>query len=333
MYYRYKSKTRNLKFLKYFIVTILVGGALFGIYMNRHYFMFWKYTFLQMKQRIDQVRNTADIAEREKKLNNLLGVCREFEKDNPLSAEAFLLSGEVHFQLAESMINQSFSRRFIRNGVSFAVTPEAGNEYLNAVKCFRKAIALSGNELEDPYKLMLVKSGLYTGYYNAARLLSFMGNKDSHKNIKSIEDVRACAVLYLLTAREDEGINFLLHHGKVNDTVEGQLFMATAYSLARKYTSAIMQYQNILRNTTSSDVQKLVHMNLGKIYFNQSLYAESLGHFTNALQIDERDVLLKIWIGKNYSALGDKTRAKAIWSEVLTTDSGNEEARKLLKLM
>ena len=78
---------------------------------------------------------------------------------------------------------------------------------------------------------------------------------------------------------------------------------------------------------------KLVHINLGKIFYNRSLYKESLYHFNQALNIDERDILLKIWIGKNYSALGYKTRAKAIWSEVLVSDSSNQEVKKLLGLM
>ena len=56
-------------------------------------------------------------------------------------------------------------------------------------------------------------------------------------------------------------------------------------------------------------------------------------HFINALTIDGRDNTLKIWIGKNYSALGDKKRAKAIWTEVLVSDRTNKEAKKLLGLM
>jgi len=66
------------------------------------------------------------------------------------------------------------------------------------------------------------------------------------------------------------------------------------------------------------------------LYYNQSLYNESLAHFSSALAIDERDNELKIWIGKNYSALGNKAKARAVWSEVLAIDSANEEVKKLL---
>ena len=94
-----------------------------------------------------------------------------------------------------------------------------------------------------------------------------------------------------------------------------------------------MSFKNILENCSDKSVTKLANINLGKIYFNQSLYKESLMHFTYALTIDERDNTLKIWIGKNYSALGEKTKAKAIWAEVLASDQTNKEAKELLGLM
>jgi tetratricopeptide (TPR) repeat protein len=94
-----------------------------------------------------------------------------------------------------------------------------------------------------------------------------------------------------------------------------------------------MNFKKILGMTTDNGILKLAHANLGKIYFNQSLYKESLAHFAEALKIDDRDQILKIWIGKDYSALGDKTKARAIWTEVLTADRSNEEVKKLLGLM
>jgi len=46
-----------------------------------------------------------------------------------------------------------------------------------------------------------------------------------------------------------------------------------------------------------------------------------------------KDTTPKIWIGKNYSALGEKDKAKAIWSEVLTTDGTNAEVKRLMGTM
>lgn len=333
MYYRYKSRTRNLSFVKYLITAVITAGALYGVYANRHYFMFWKYTFTQMQQRIDRVKKLRGPDEREKSLAELARICGDFEGQNPLSTETYLMSGEVRYLLGEAKLKRSFSWMVIHNGVTFHLGRPQREEFLSAMKSLKKARALSGDEPELPYRIMEARAGMYSGYYGPKTCFAMLGKKVNCGNLADVEDVRLCAILHLLNSKEEEGIAILRDHGKTNDTVEGQLFMATAYSLARQYTSAIMQYQSVLKDTTSSETRKLAHINLGKIYYNQSLYAESLQHFNTALQIDERDMLLKIWIGKNYSAMGDKMKARAAWTEVLTSDSENEEAQKLLKLM
>ncbi len=151
--------------------------------------------------------------------------------------------------------------------------------------------------------------------------------------LRTVDDVRFCALMYVLAGKTQEGFGILGEHGKTSDTLEGRLFQATLYAISKQYTNAIINYQEVLRKTSDSSVLKLAHINLGKLYYNQSLFNESLGHFTSALSIDERDNQLKIWIGKNYSALGNKAKARAIWSEVLAIDAGNEEVKKLLNPM
>jgi hypothetical protein len=82
---------------------------------------------------------------------------------------------------------------------------------------------------------------------------------------------------------------------------------------------------------TSDDpfVQKLCYSNLGKIYYSQNLYKESLDQFNAALNFGD-DINCRIWIGKNYSAMGMKDKAKAFMDEVLVLNPDNEEVKKLL---
>ena len=136
-----------------------------------------------------------------------------------------------------------------------------------------------------------------------------------------------------MNKREDYGLKFLSDYGMVKDNIQGLLLFATAERAAKKYTGAIMSYKNVLARTQEPAIQKLVRINLGKIYFNQSLFKESLDQFTLALQVDQKDTLPRIWIGKNYLAMGAKDKARAIWSEVLITDGANTEVKELLGAM
>ncbi len=150
---------------------------------------------------------------------------------------------------------------------------------------------------------------------------------------KGVENIRFYSMVTIANRREDYGLKYLAEHGMVRDNIQGKLFYATAERLAKKYTGAIVTYKDVLARTSDERVRKLVHINLGKIYFNQTLYRESLDQFSLALKIDAKDSVPKIWIGKNYSAMGEKDKAKAIWSEVLTTDGMNTEAKALMKMM
>jgi len=77
-------------------------------------------------------------------------------------------------------------------------------------------------------------------------------------------------------------------------------------------------------------MKKLIHINLGIVYYNQSLFRESMSHFNSVVEIDPGDINARIWIGKNHYAMGEKDKAKAIWSDVLARDKSNREVQKLL---
>ena len=96
-----------------------------------------------------------------------------------------------------------------------------------------------------------------------------------------------------------------------------------------KYTDAIIAFQKLLKSTDDAYVQKLSYINLGKIYYSQNLYKESLDQFNAALIFGD-DINVKIMIGRNYIAMGMKDKAKTVWSEVLAVNADNEEVKKLL---
>ena len=121
--------------------------------------------------------------------------------------------------------------------------------------------------------------------------------------------------------------------GQIEDTVEGKLFYASLLKDAGRYTEAIMAFRNIAGESADTGVKKAALFNLGQIYFKQRLYRESLEEFESILSMDNSDLNSKIWLGRNYSAMGDRDRARAIWGEVLTVNSSNKEVKRLLELM
>ncbi len=331
MYYRYKSKKRNNKIYRFITIILLIAGVLFLGNRYRQYVFFWKYNSTRLDQKVEQALKIADPQVRESRLQDLAKTCSDYAAENMLSPEAYVLSGKVHFLLGEALLKQSFSEKLIYDGIPVKISEKAALEFTETMKNLKKGAALSGgDDIGLSNRIMLAKAAFYSGYNRPESLFKIITKGSSADSLVEAEDARFLAILYILNGKEDQGLALLQKCGKVSDTLEGKLFTAVANSIARRHTIAIMEYQNVLRSTADSGILKLVHVNLGKIYFNQSLYNESLSQFTSALAIDERDIELKIWIGKNYSAMGNKVKAKAIWSEVLAADNTNEEVKKLL---
>jgi tetratricopeptide (TPR) repeat protein len=332
MYSHYKTRKRNGGLLRILGIT-LTGAVIVFLFVNfKQYIFFWKYTQHRIAREIAIAVNTPSPEEREKLLLNIASNCEDLDGDNQLSAEAFFLAGEAHCLLGEAVMGRSFSAAVINDGVPVMTGETARPHFLSAIRCINKGRALSGG-MEPRHALILAKAGFYAAYYDGPRLFAVARDIGPVSALRTVDDVRFCALMYVLAGKTQEGFGILGEHGKTSDTLEGRLFQATLYAISKQYTNAIINYQEVLRKTSDSSALKLAHINLGKLYYNQSLFNESLGHFTSALSIDERDNQLKIWIGKNYSALGNKAKARAIWSEVLAIDAGNEEVKKLLNPM
>ncbi|MBP7603277.1 MAG: hypothetical protein KBA15_05085 [Spirochaetes bacterium] len=329
MYSHYKTRKRNSGLFRFFGLMVAAGAVVFLFVNFKQYIFFWKYTQHRIAREIAVAMNTRSPEEREKLLKNIASNCEELDGDNQLSAEAFFMAGEANCLLGEAVMGRTFSEALIHDGVPVAVGEAARPHFIAAIRCVNKGRALSGG-IEPRQALVLAKAGFYAGYYGGETLHSIVAAVGPASSLTSVDDARFCALMNILAGKDEAGFRLLAEYGKTTDTLEGRLFQATLYAISKQYTNAILNYQEILKKTADSAILKLAHINLGKLYFNQSLYNESLVHFTGALAIDERDSQLKIWIGKNYSALGNKAKARAVWSEVLAIDSANEEVKKLL---
>ncbi|MBN2160733.1 MAG: hypothetical protein JW807_15190 [Spirochaetes bacterium] len=332
MYDRYKSKKKGRSVYKVLLALILIGAASFFGVRYRHHLAFWKYTQTKLEKKIASMRQIKDAARRREALSDLADIYERYKDEHQVDPDAFFTSGEIHFLLGETYLPGNFSELFI-NDRARDIGKEARDEFLKAMKDIKKGAAIKNGDLDGERSLMLARSGFYTDYHSPTEIFQMIENIGDSIKPDNIENIRFYSVINILNRHEDYGLKHLLKHGMVRDNIQGLLFYATAERTAKKYTGAIVSYKDVLARTSDENIRKLVHVNLGKIYFNRSLYRESIEQFGYALKIDEKDSTPKIWIGKNYSAMGEKDKARAIWSDVLTSDGKNTEVRELLGTM
>ena len=276
---------------------------------------------------MDTVKKIKDPVKKREALADFADLYEKQKEERMVDADLFFLSGEIHYLMGETYLPGSFSELFI-NDRTGEISKEAKLEFLKAIKDIKKGCALENDAPEDRYSFMLAKVAFYTGFYSPGDIFEMIEKTGESIKQKDVENIRFYSITNIINKREDYGLKFLSQNGMVKDNIQGLLFFATAERVAKKYTGAIVSYKDVLARTSDDSIRKLVHVNLGKIYFNQSLFRESIDQFNLALKIDEKDTTPKIWIGKNYSALGEKDKARAIWSEVLTTDGTNTEVKE-----
>jgi tetratricopeptide (TPR) repeat protein len=329
MYDRYKSKRRNSVPYKLIAVLIILGAAVFLVVRYHEYLSFWKYNRNKLYGTVEVARHIKDSRKKREVLTDLAETFERYKEEHPVSPDAFFISGEVHYLLGVTYLPGNFSEMYINDRMQ-EIGSEARSAFLKAIKDLIKGAALENGAMDDSYVFMIAKAGLYSGYYSPEEIFRMIEKTGESIKVKDVENIRFYSIINIINKREDYGLRFLSDYGMVKDNIQGLLLFATAERVAKKYTGAIMTYKDVLARTTDPNIQKLVHINLGKVYFNQSLFKESLDQFTLALQIDQKDTVPKIWMGKNYSAMGAKDKARAIWSEVLTTDGSNREVKELL---
>lgn len=329
MYYRYKSKKKDRKLLKMFLFCILAVAVIYTGYSYRSKIMFWRVNHNRMVDQINQISQISDPAQKVETLRKLAEDIEAYKLDNLHEADAYIYSSRIYYNLGQAISGRNFTEMFL-DDILMQLTPEQKKCFYQSIKDMSKAIAiLDGKELEVQDLFILGKSYFFTGYRDNTGIYTMLKNASATPELLPVEDVRFYSLICLLENATDEGLDLLDKKGGVEDSMQGRLFKAKALKNAMKYTDAIIAFQKILKTTDDPYVQKLSYSNLGKIYFSQNLYKESLDQFVAALNFGD-DVNYKIWVGKNYSAMGMKDKAKTVWSEVLAVSADNEEVKKLL---
>ncbi len=332
MYDRFKTRKRNSGIYKVLAVLAVISALLFIGFRYQRYLTFWKYNQNTLYKKIETARNITDRQARRDAFASITESLDRYKEEHQTEPAAFLMSGEAHYRLGESYLSGTFSDLFINDKMG-DIGKNAKIEFLKAIKDIKKGSALDNGALDENFCMLLSKSCFFSGYNTPSEIFRILQKSGDPAKFNNVENVRFYSAACIINKKEDFGLKLLSQFGMVKDNIQGLLFYATAERVAGKYTGAIVSYKNVLAMTADERIRKLVHVNLGKIYFNKSLFKESIEQFTIALKLDERDPLSKIWIGKNYSAMGQKDKARAIWSEVLTTDGANTEAKELLGTM
>lgn len=329
MYYRYKSRKKDRRFLKLIIVICLSSAAIYILYSNKNRLMIWKINQNKITSSIDESAVISDKAQRSVELRKLADELEAYKKENTLDPEAYIMAARLYMRLGLNLDDRSFSEMYIDDSLA-GLSRESRSWLMMVIRDTNKAIALyDGKDIEVDDLLSLARAAFLTGYYQNDYIYGLVSPKISQDENVSVENARFYSLLCISSGRVDEGLDYLQKKGAVEESVQGRLFKARALNDAMKYTEAIIAFQAILKTTDDSYVQRTCYLNLGRIYYNQRLYRESLDQYTAAVNISA-DNNCKIWMGRNYLALGDRENAKKILAEAAAADPSNEEVNILL---
>ncbi len=333
MYYRYKRKKKNVRYVRLFIILGLTAAVLYTGNRYKQHIFFWKYTYNRLISELEAKNSGTTGEERRKNLLGLVSIVNEYKRDNQVDPEACFLSGKLNYYIALTYLEGRFSELYINNRFPLAGR-KACARFRQSIRDIKKGIALlRGDNMSGESAMILAWSLYYTGFADPAEILKTIQYVQENEGLKNVEDIRLYSSLMILNGREEEGLKLLIEQGGTGESIEGTLFLATIEKSAKRFTNAIVHYREMLDRVKNERLKKLVHVNLGEIYFHQSLYRESLDQFLKGLEIDSTDNNLRIWIGKNYMELGEKEKARNILNEVYASDSANQEVKKLLGVM
>ncbi len=329
MYDRYQSRRKNTFLRRVIITAVLVAGGFFLVARYHHYLTFWRYDQNKLYARVEAALKISDAVKKREALGELAETFMRYKEERPADPEAFLVSGKVRYHHAMAMLPGTFSELLI-NDRAADIEKEPKAEFIRAIRDFRKARALDEGALDETSLFMLATSAYLSGYYAPAEIFTMIEKRGDPGKGMDVEFVRFYSVINILNGKEDYGLAFLSRHGMAGDSIRGLLFYATAERMAKKYTGAIMTYRKVLAMTPDDRIRELVHFNLGRIYYQQSLFREAIEQFSGALGLNEGSIPSRIWMGRCYLALGDREKARALWNEVLARDGSNAEAKQLL---
>jgi len=329
MYYRYKTRKKDRRFLKFFTVAAAAAASIYLLYANKSRLMIWKINQNRIEDSIDRAAGTGDRVDRIVELKKLAVDMETYKKENMLDPDAYVMASKLYLKLGLNLDNRDFTEMYIDGSLS-SLSRESRYWLYCVIKDINKAIALYNDtdiELDD--LLALARAAYLTGYYRNDYIYSMVSERIKNGGPVSVEDARFYSLLCIAAGRSDEGLDYLGKNGAVADSVKGQLFRARVLFDAMKYTEAIMAFQSILQASDDSFVLRVCYLNLGRIYYFQRLYSESLDQY-NAAYVISRDNNCRVWIARNNVALGRKDEARKILGEAAAADPSDEDVQALL---
>jgi tetratricopeptide (TPR) repeat protein len=332
MYYRYKSRKKDRTYLKYVFYFIITGVVVYTLYHYRNHLMFWKISHNRIVAEITSVAGISDPQTRFDKLKKLKGDLENYRDENSMDPVSYLFLSRICYSLGISGMANDFTDIYL-NEANVNLSPESGKYLTESIKNSLKAIALlDGKEIDNDDIFILAGACFFTGYYDNSEIYNMLKGYVMNAEKISSANARFFSIICIKADKVEEGLSFLQSKGDVESNVKGRLLWAKALRDAMKNTEAIIAFQKILKSAEDSVSQKIAYSNLGRIYYDQHLYKESIDQYNAALLLED-DPGCRIWLGKNYMALGEKDKAKAVWTDVLNADNSNEEAKKLLGMI
>ena len=332
MYYRYKTRKKDRRYLKYISYLIIAGIVVYTLYHYKNQLMFWKLSQNRIIYEIKSVSSISDPQQRIEKLKKLKSDLETYRDENALEPESYQLTARVCYNIGIADMDNDFTDIYL-NESNVKLSPESEKYLIETIKNLQKAIALlDGREIDTDDIFILAGAYYFTGYYTGKEIYTMLKEYVKDGEGVTAANARFFSIVCIKAENIEEGLGFLQAKGDVESSVKGRLLWARALRDAMKNTESIIAFQKILKTAEDSTSQKIAYLNLGRIYYDQHLYKESIEQFTAALALGD-DLNCKIWIGKNHMALGEKDKAKAVWTEVLNADNSNEEAKKLLDIM
>jgi tetratricopeptide (TPR) repeat protein len=306
MYYRYKTRKKNRFFLKFSITALILVTAVYMLYKEHGVLEIWNYSENKVIAKINEI-NRAPKNVKDEAIKNARSAAEKYSNENPLNPDPCFLLAAVECAAGENELMYDYSGMLVRDDSS--VNDNAKKYFFNAIKLIKKGISLNNSsKIPDDCMIKLAKSYFYTGYYSNEEIYPYINKIDNPLAISSRDD-KIFYCIMLLKEGKDSGLAVLKREIKENDFY-GRIILAGAYQETKQYTNAIVEYKNLLAVLKDEEMLKIVNMNIGRIYFTQSLYKEALSHLQGLVTENETDLKLRVIMEKCYNETGDKINAK-----------------------
>jgi tetratricopeptide (TPR) repeat protein len=332
MYYRYKSKKQSGRKYKVIAFIIIAACVMYPLYHFREYLQIWKYSINKIEKQITKAEKVHDAAEKKNMLLKAVSLCDDYEDGNPLSPEPFYLEARAWAGIAEVDSGDDFSA-FITDDRKSSLSESAKASFRKALQSANKGMSLDQKSRPDDNTLIVVaKAYFYLDYYSPEEVRKVLDQVRNPAELKSIGERKFFGLMKIAGGDPDGGVRYLSESAGIQGSPEGKLFIASAYSIAKQYTNAIMAYKSVVDANPSGDIVVKAKVGLGKVYLTQQLYKEALAQCDDALKIDDQNISVKTLGAKVYFALGDRINAKKIAADLVSKGVTDKEITDIATL-